>query len=201
MPVLTLVDAHLAFGHVALLDGASLALDAGERVGLIGRNGTGKSSLLKVVAGIEHLDDGLLQTVQGARIRYVAQEPEFDLAGTVFDAVGEGVAEARVVRDGYETLAAQSDLDPAKKAAELDALQARALGRNEKARRARARARRRPRRAPPRRADQPPRPRRDRVARGAAGRLSRQHRRRHARPRVPRRRRDADRRARPWCPA
>ena len=125
MPVLTLVDAHLAFGHVALLDGASLALDAGERVGLIGRNGTGKSSLLKVVAGIEHLDDGLLQTVQGARIRYVAQEPEFDLAGTVFDAVGEGVAEARVVRDGYETLAAQSDLDPAKKAAELDALQAR----------------------------------------------------------------------------
>jgi ATPase subunit of ABC transporter with duplicated ATPase domains len=116
MPVLTLVDAHLAFGHVALLDGASLALDAGERVGLIGRNGTGKSSLLKVVAGIEHLDDGLLQTVQGARIRYVAQEPEFDLAGTVFDAVGEGVAEARVVRDGYETLAAQSDLDPAKKA-------------------------------------------------------------------------------------
>jgi len=125
MPVLTLVDAHLAFGHVALLDGASLALDAGERVGLIGRNGTGKSSLLKVVAGIEHLDDGVLQTVQGVRIRYVAQEPEFDLAGTVFDAVGEGVAEARVVRDGYEALAARSDLEPAKKAAELDALQAR----------------------------------------------------------------------------
>ena len=125
MPVLTLVDAHLAFGHVALLDGASLALDAGERIGLIGRNGTGKSSLLKVIAGIEHLDDGALQTAQGTRIRYVAQEPEFDLAGTVFDAVGEGVAEARVVRDGYETLAAQSDLDPAKKAAGLDALQAR----------------------------------------------------------------------------
>ena len=125
MPVLTLVDAHLAFGHVALLDGASLALDAGERIGLIGRNGTGKSSLLKVIAGIEHLDDGALQTGQGMRIRYVAQEPEFDLAGTVFDAVGEGVAEARVVRDGYETLAAQSDLDPAKKAAGLDALQAR----------------------------------------------------------------------------
>jgi len=125
MPILTLADAHLAFGHVALLDGASLALDAGERVGLIGRNGTGKSSLLKVIAGIEHLDDGVLQTAQGARIRYVAQEPEFDLAGTVFDAVGEGVAEARVIRDGYETLAAQSDLDPAKKAAELDALQAR----------------------------------------------------------------------------
>jgi ATP-binding cassette subfamily F protein uup len=125
MPVLTLVDAHLAFGHVALLDGASLALDAGERIGLIGRNGTGKSSLLKVIAGIEHLDDGALQTGQGMRIRYVAQEPEFDLAGTVFDAVGEGVAEARVVRDGYETLAARSDLDPAKKGAELDALQAR----------------------------------------------------------------------------
>ena len=48
MPVLTLVDAHLAFGHVALLDGASLALDAGERIGLIGRNGTGTPSISRM---------------------------------------------------------------------------------------------------------------------------------------------------------
>src|SRR3954452_3041789 len=111
MAVLSLSDAHLAFGHVALLDGASLALEAGERIGLIGRNGSGKSSLLKVIAGLEKLDDGTLQQTQGLRIRYVAQEPEFDSAGTVFDAVGEGVAEARVVRDAYEEHADGVDLD------------------------------------------------------------------------------------------
>jgi ATP-binding cassette subfamily F protein uup len=111
MAVLSLSNAHLAYGHVALLDGASLSLEAGERIGLIGRNGTGKSSLLKVIAGLEKLDDGLLQQTQGLRIRYVPQEPAFDAAGTVFDAVGEGVAEARVVRDAYEAHAEGADLD------------------------------------------------------------------------------------------
>ena len=111
MAVLSLSNAHLAYGHVALLDGASLSLEAGERVGLIGRNGTGKSSLLKVIAGLEKLDDGLLQQTQGLRVRYVPQEPQFDDAGTVFDAVGEGVAEARVVRDAYEAHAEGADLD------------------------------------------------------------------------------------------
>jgi ATP-binding cassette subfamily F protein uup len=111
MAVLSLSDAHLAFGHVALLDAAALSLEAGERVGLIGRNGSGKSSLLKVLAGLEKLDDGLLQQTQGLRIRYVPQEPTFDDAGTVFDAVGEGVAEARAVRDAYEGHAEGADLD------------------------------------------------------------------------------------------
>ena len=53
-------------GHVPLLDGAAFSLEAGERVALIGRNGAGKSSLLKILAGIEKLDDGLLQVQQGA---------------------------------------------------------------------------------------------------------------------------------------
>jgi ATP-binding cassette subfamily F protein uup len=125
MAVLSLSDAHLAYGHVALLDGASLSLDAGERIGLIGRNGTGKSSLLKVIGGLEKLDDGLLQQTQGLRIRYVPQEPAFDDAGTVFDAVGEGVAEARVVRDAYEARAEGADLDDDFKGVGLDALQTR----------------------------------------------------------------------------
>ena len=120
MALITLLDAQLAFGHVALLDHADFSLETGQRIGLIGRNGSGKSSLLKVIAGIEKLDDGLLQQTTGLRIRYVAQEPEFDPFGTVFDAVGEGVAEARVVRDAYEARAAHTDLDPAAKGAELD---------------------------------------------------------------------------------
>ncbi len=111
MAVLSLSDAHLAFGHVALLDGAALSLESGERIGLIGRNGTGKSSLLKVVAGLEKLDDGLLQLTQGLRIRYVPQEPVFSDGGTVFDAVSEGIAEARAVRDAYEAHAEGVDLD------------------------------------------------------------------------------------------
>ena len=64
MAVLSLSGAHLAFGHVALLDGTALSLEAGERLGLIGRNGAGKSSLLRVIAGLEKLDDGLLQLVE-----------------------------------------------------------------------------------------------------------------------------------------
>ena len=111
MAVLSLSGAHLAYGHVALLDGAALSLEAGERIGLIGRNGAGKSSLLKVIAGIEKLDDGLLQQTQGVRIRYVPQEPIFDAAISVFDAVSVGVAEAREVRDRYEAHDPADDLD------------------------------------------------------------------------------------------
>ena len=78
MAVLSLSNAHLTFGHVALLDGAAFSLEAGERLGLIGRNGAGKSSMLKIIAGLEKLDDGLLQMTQGVRICYVPQEPVFE---------------------------------------------------------------------------------------------------------------------------
>ena len=111
MAVLSLSSAHLAYGHVALLDNAGFSLEAGERLGFIGRNGAGKSSLLKVIAGLEKLDDGLLQLTQGLRIRYVAQEPELDAAASVFDSVSEGVAEARDVRQRYEEHAEGVDLD------------------------------------------------------------------------------------------
>jgi ATP-binding cassette subfamily F protein uup len=111
MAVLSLSNAHLAFGHVALLDGASFSLESGERLGLIGRNGAGKSSLLKIVAGLEKPDDGLLQVTQGLRIRYVPQEPAFDDTASVFDVVSEGVAEAKAVRAAYEEHAPGVDLD------------------------------------------------------------------------------------------
>ena len=111
MALLTLADAHLAFGHVPLLDGASFALDAGERVALIGRNGAGKSSLLKILAGLERPDDGALQLQGGLRRVYVAQEPSFAPGSTVFHAVAEGVAEARALRERYEQHADGEDLD------------------------------------------------------------------------------------------
>ncbi len=111
MAVLSLSNAHLAYGHVALLDGASFSLETGERLGLIGRNGAGKSSLLKILAGLEKPDDGLLQLTQGLRIRYVPQEPAFEAEATVFDAVSDGVAEAKAVRAAYEEHAPGVDLD------------------------------------------------------------------------------------------
>jgi ATP-binding cassette subfamily F protein uup len=111
MAVLSLSNAHLAFGHVALLDNAAFSLELGERLGLIGRNGAGKSSLLKIVAGLEKPDDGTLQLTQGLRIRYVPQEPIFDADHAVFDVVSEGVAEARDVRQRYEEHAEGTDLD------------------------------------------------------------------------------------------
>ena len=102
MALLTLSNAHLAFGHVALLDGAEFALETAERVALIGRNGTGKSSLLKILAGLDKPDDGLLQVERGLRRTYVPQEPLFAPGVSVFDAVSEGVREAREARERFE---------------------------------------------------------------------------------------------------
>jgi ABC transport system ATP-binding/permease protein len=105
MAVISLSNAQLAFGHVALLDHAEFSLESGERVGLIGRNGTGKSSLLKIMAGNARLDDGLLVMQQGIRIAYVDQEPQFDIESSVFDAVAAGLGEAQQLLAEYNDLA------------------------------------------------------------------------------------------------
>ncbi|MBP6405830.1 MAG: ATP-binding cassette domain-containing protein [Ramlibacter sp.] len=101
MALITLLNAQLAFGHVALLDHTDIAIESAERVGLIGRNGAGKSSLLKILGGLEKADDGTLQLQQGLRIAYVAQEPLLDAADTVFTAVSAGVAGVRALIDQY----------------------------------------------------------------------------------------------------
>jgi ATP-binding cassette subfamily F protein uup len=111
MALLVLTNAHLAFGHVPLLDGSSFSLEAGERVALIGRNGSGKSSLLKILAGLERPDDGLLQVQQGLRRTYVPQEPQFQVDASVFEAASEGAAEARALRERYEQHRPGDDLD------------------------------------------------------------------------------------------
>ena len=109
MALITLMNAQLAFGHVALLDHADFSLEAQERVGLIGRNGTGKSSLLKILAGLEKPDDGKLVVQQGVRLVYVAQEPQLDPEATIEDAVAVGVARARSLIDTYTQ--GEGDLD------------------------------------------------------------------------------------------
>jgi ABC transport system ATP-binding/permease protein len=83
MPVITLRNAELAYGLHPLLDRANLSVDDGERVGLIGRNGTGKSSLLGAIAGKIALDDGEMARQDGLRIVLVEQEPELPPAATL----------------------------------------------------------------------------------------------------------------------
>jgi len=107
MAVISLSDAQLAFGHVALLDHTEFSIETGERVGLIGRNGTGKSSLLKVIAGKFKLDDGLLVMQQNLRIAYVEQEPLFDPVKNVFDVVAEGLGKLPGLLKEYETISGQ----------------------------------------------------------------------------------------------
>jgi len=111
MALITLMEAQLAFGHVALLDHASFALEPAERVGLIGRNGAGKSSLLKILGGLAKADDGSLSVQQGLRITYVAQEPELDPEATVFAAAAQGIAQAIALREQYLSGAPGLDLD------------------------------------------------------------------------------------------
>ncbi|WP_304670441.1 ATP-binding cassette domain-containing protein [Neisseria polysaccharea] len=95
MNILSVENASFAVGHVALLDKTSFQLDSGEKIGLIGRNGAGKSSFLKILAGVQKLDDGQIIIQNNLKIVYVPQESFFDKDATVFDTVAEGLGEIR----------------------------------------------------------------------------------------------------------
>ncbi|MHA7681223.1 ATP-binding cassette domain-containing protein [Cupriavidus sp. PET2-C1] len=124
MALFSISDAQLAFGHVALLDHADFSLEAGERVGLIGRNGTGKSSLLKIVAGLSAPDDGLIARQSGVTSAYVPQEPQFEAGVTVFDAVSQGLGKIHDLLVAYEAaLAGLDDNHDEDSLAELHRLQ------------------------------------------------------------------------------
>ena len=107
MPFITLDNASLAFGHVALLDHTAFQLDEGERVGLIGRNGGGKSSMMRVLAGQANLDDGHIWRQPSARICYVSQEPVLDADDSVFDAVAKGLGKLQKLLHDYHHVSHQ----------------------------------------------------------------------------------------------
>ncbi len=126
MPHITLDNASLAYGLTPLLDHASFQLDPGERVGLIGRNGTGKSSLLKVLAGESKLDDGKLWRAPGMRLAYVPQEPPLDMTHTIFEAVAEGLGPLKTLLTEYHAVShaiAEPDADTEKLLEQMQTLQ------------------------------------------------------------------------------
>ena len=126
MPLITLSRARLAYGHQPLLDGIDFEIDRRERVGLIGRNGSGKSSLLQVLARHADVDEGEVWFAPDTRIAYVAQEPDIDERLTVYDAVALGLGgEGRLLADYHRAAALVAESpQSAPLIARLDALQA-----------------------------------------------------------------------------
>ncbi|HVL68538.1 MAG TPA: ATP-binding cassette domain-containing protein [Vicinamibacterales bacterium] len=125
MPVLTLDSVSLAFGHLPLLDAASLQVDAGERVALIGRNGSGKSSLLKIVSGELAPDAGAVWRAPGVRIARLDQDVPLVGGRSVFDEVADGLGDlAALVTDYHHaaTRVAETAGDPPAHAKALERL-------------------------------------------------------------------------------
>ncbi len=123
MPLIILDKLELAYGHWPLLDQASLVVDRGQRIGLIGRNGTGKTSLLRLLAGEARPDAGEVWRQPGLRLGHVPQEPVFEAGHTVFEAVAEGVGEAQRLLTAYHEAAHRVALEAdAAGLAELDRL-------------------------------------------------------------------------------
>ncbi|MEQ1779648.1 MAG: ATP-binding cassette domain-containing protein, partial [Nitrosomonas sp.] len=104
MPLITLENACLAFGHHALLDHANLQLDPSERVGLIGRNGGGKSSLLRALASEIKLDDGKLWCAPNLKLAYVSQEPILNPTNTVYQEVSNGLGNISQILLDYHAI-------------------------------------------------------------------------------------------------
>ncbi|MFZ5697417.1 MAG: ABC-F family ATP-binding cassette domain-containing protein, partial [Pseudomonadota bacterium] len=111
MPLIRLDDLQLAVGTQVLFDHISLALKRGEKIGLLGRNGTGKSTLLKVIAGEARVDAGSVWVRPGTRIAVLSQGlPDADDL-SVFDVVASGLAETGKLLAEFHTLAMQPDAD------------------------------------------------------------------------------------------
>jgi ATP-binding cassette subfamily F protein uup len=107
MPLLRLENVSLAYGHRPLLENAKLEIRRGERVCLVGRNGEGKSSLLRLLSGEAAPDDGEIRIRPGTRIAHLAQEVSIDSDDTVFDVVAGGLAELGRLISQYHHAAAE----------------------------------------------------------------------------------------------
>ena len=83
MPIATLTNVRYGFGTHIVLDGATVSIEPGEKVGLVGRNGGGKSTLMKLIAGLWQVDFGTLALARGTRVGYLAQDPKLEPTDTL----------------------------------------------------------------------------------------------------------------------
>lgn len=123
MPLLRLTNISIAYGTHALLHNADFQLDAGERVGLLGRNGEGKSTLMKIIAGNVHADHGDIWRQPELKLAWLEQAPELPDDATIYDAVAGGLGELGQWITRYHTLSSSMAHDDDKALQELGDLQ------------------------------------------------------------------------------
>ena len=111
MPLLTLTNVDYSVGGPLLIEDANLAIDAGERICVVGRNGEGKSTLLKLIAGEISPDDGRIARNEGLRVARMPQEVPRDLAGTVFDVIALGAGDTGRLVAEYHHLSHAAEFD------------------------------------------------------------------------------------------
>ena len=105
MSLIRLRNINVSFGGPSILEGVSLSIDAGERLCLLGRNGTGKSTLLKVISGEVKAESGEIEYKQSLKLAVLDQQPRLDISGTIFDVVAMGLGEnAKLLQDYHHAL-------------------------------------------------------------------------------------------------
>lgn len=110
--IITLENFTKSYGEKQLFAGVNLSMDAGDKVGIVGVNGTGKSTFLKAIAGLVPVDDGTMVTMRGLRIEYLAQDKVFDPEHTVLMEVFRGMTPLMDALRGYELALADAAKDP-----------------------------------------------------------------------------------------
>ena len=125
MPVMTLNHIDKAYGPQVLLDGVCLSVGRGVRIGLIGRNGEGKSTLLKIMAGIVECDAGDVTLRADTRVAYLPQDPHFEAGQSVFHVVAEGLGAVAQTLEAYHKALHELEADSSERVLKrVDALQA-----------------------------------------------------------------------------
>jgi ABC transport system ATP-binding/permease protein len=111
MPLVSVKGLSLGFGAVPLLDSADLSIEPGERIGLLGRNGSGKSTFMKLVAGLIEPDSGSVVFANGLRVAFLPQEVPDDLPGTIYSVVASAESEDVALLEEYHDLTAAISRD------------------------------------------------------------------------------------------